>query len=503
MGQYQGATMNDQEARQAGGERRQRCWFNKKATIVGLALLSVVILWAGAADATVKVTRVTGNYAGELYVPINKSQVLETDVPFGRVSVGSAEIADVLPLTDRTVYVLGKKIGLTNLTVYGKDDRPIAVLDIVVTYDVKTLKARLFELYPRERIEIHNTAGSILLTGRVTDAATMQQVLAVAQQYAPGKVTNLLSVHGSQQVMLAVRFAEVSRSLSRQLGVEPSITAGGNPSFVFFPFLSGIQGFTGLLSGSSGDFSLDITIKALEAKGLVKTLAEPNLIAMSGDTASFLAGGEFPVPVAQQAATTTGAETGTVLTGAITVEFKQFGVGLSFTPTVLADSLINLAVNAEVSSLDTSTQAGAVESAGFNIPALVTRRADTTVELRDGQSFAIAGLFQNNFTDNVNQLPWIGNVPVLGALFRSTDFLNNQTELVIMVTPHLVAPADAASMAVPTDSVAEPSDIDLFFFGHTEGPKFPTAKGHAAPPQQLMQRPADGGFSGDHGYIIE
>jgi len=495
--------MNDQEARQVRDERRQHRWF-ERATIVVLALLPVLILWAGVAQANVKVTKVTGNYAGELYVPINKSQVLETDVPFGRVSVGSAEIADVLPLTDRTVYVLGKKIGLTNLTVYGKDDRPIAVLDIVVTYDVNTLKARLFELYPRERIEIHNTADSILLTGRVTDAATMQQILAVAQQYAPGKVTNLLGVHGSQQVMLAVRFAEVSRSLSRNLGIKPTLSVGGNPALSLLPLSPGALG--SLISGTlstSGNVSLDLLIEALEKKGLVKTLAEPNLLAMSGDTASFLAGGEFPIPVAQasSAATTTAGTSLTVPT--ITVEFKQFGVGLSFTPTVLADSLINLAVHSEVSSLNTTPEAGAVSISGFSIPALVTRRADTTIELRDGQSFAIAGLFQNNFTDNVSQLPWLGDVPVLGLLFRSTDFLNNQTELVIMVTPHLVAPADAAAMAVPTDSVAAPSDIDLFFFGQTEGPKFPTAKGSAAPPQQLLQRPADGGFSGDHGYIIQ
>jgi pilus assembly protein CpaC len=471
-----------------------------KRTVTGmtvLALLAVVAVLAFATAAfaqAVKVTKLTGAYAGELAVPLNKSQVLQTDAAFGRASVGNSEIADVLPLNDHTIYVLGKQVGLTNLTLYSKDDRPLAVLDISVAYDVQSLKSRLNELFPGERVEIRSTAGSLVLSGRVSDAVVLDRVLAVAQQYAPNKVTNLLTLRGSQQVMLAVRFAEVSRSLSRNLGIKPSLSVGGDPSLLLTPIAPGAIGslFQGLLS-TSGDVSLDILIEALETKGLVKTLAEPNLIALSGDTASFLAGGEFPVPVAQDA---NGDES------VITVEFKDFGVGLSFTPTVLGDGLMNLIVNAEVSALDTSTTGGAVTTAGFEIPALVTRRAETTIELRDGQSFAIAGLFQDNFTDNVTQLPWIGDVPVLGALFRSTDFQKSQTELVIVVTPHLVTPGDATVMTLPTDAVAEPTDLDLFFYGRTEAHKFPTAVGPSGP-TQLMELDSEGGVSGDYGYIIE
>jgi pilus assembly protein CpaC len=218
-------------------------------------------------------------------------------------------------------------------------------------------------------------------------------------------------------------------------------------------------------------------------------LAEPNLVALSGDTANFLAGGEFPIPVSQDEDT-------------ITVEFKEFGVGLAFTPTVLGDSLMNLVVKSEVSALDRSDQGGAVTLSGFDIPALVTRRAETTIELRDGQSFAIAGLFQDNFTNGVDQLPWIGDVPILGLLFRSADFQKNQTELVIIVTPHLVAPGDATAMSLPTDSVAEPTDLDLFFHGRTEGFSFPKAVGPSGA-TQLLQSNRAGGVSGDYGYIIE
>ncbi|MCI0429144.1 MAG: type II and III secretion system protein family protein [Rhodospirillales bacterium] len=471
-----------------------------KRTITGrtfLALVAVVAVLAfatGAMAAAVKVTKLTGTYAGELAVPLNKSLVLETDVAFGRVSVGNSEITDVLPLSDRTIYVLGKQVGLTNLTIYSKEDRPLAVLDVSVVYDVQSLKSRLNELFPGQRIEIRSTAGSLVLSGRVSDAVALDRILAVAQQYAPNRVTNLLTVRGSQQVMLAVKFAEISRSLSRNLGIKPSLTVGGNPSLLLAPLAPGAAGslITGLLS-TSGDVSLDLLIEALETKGLVKTLAEPNLIAMSGDTASFLAGGEFPVPVAQEA---TGEQV------AITVEFKEFGVGLSFTPTVLADGLMNLIVKAEVSALDTSTAGGAVTAAGFEIPALVTRRAETTIELRDGQSFAIAGLFQDNFANNVSQLPWIGDVPILGLLFRSADFQKSQTELVIIVTPHLVTPGDATAMTLPTDAIAEPTDLDLFFYGRTEAHKFPTAVGPSGP-TQLMQLNKDGGVSGDYGYIIE
>ncbi len=447
----------------------------------------------------VEVKRITGNYAGALVIAINKSEVLEVDKPFKRVTVGNPEIADVLPLSDRTIYVLGKQIGLTNLAVFTADDRPVAVVDINVTYDVQALKNQLNQLFPRERIEVRASSNALIVGGTVSGKSTMSRVLAVANQYAPGRVANMMNVRGSQQVMLHVRFAEVQRSIRRELGVKTQVsnTNFGIGSPGNFGFDSVADAAASLfLGGSVYGTDISFLISALEAKGVVKLLAEPTLIALSGDTASFLAGGEFPVSTQQS----TGSLSGDIA-AVFTTTFKEFGVGLSFTPTVLDGDLINLVIESEVSAINFAL----TEELGFqdSTPAVSTRRAKTTVELYDGQSFSIAGLLQNDFRDNVSQIPWLGDVPILGSLFRSTEYSKGETELVIIVTVYLVQPASGNQLVTPGDGFVEPSQFDLFYWGRTEGlAPSPRADATAAAGPMLSVLP-DGGVAGAYGHIIQ
>lgn len=431
-------------------------------------------------------------HAGEFIVPVNKSQILRLDVPFADLLVGNADVADVLALTDRSIYVLGKKPGSTSLTVYGRNRSLIAVMDLVVTVDVEGLKARLFELMPEEEIEVRAVNESVILSGKVSSSVRLQRALDVAERFAPEQVTNLLSVTGSQQVMLAVRFAEVQRRVVKELGLNTQVSGSDFAVTVGDALLGSIFSPTSFATGTVtfgiGAATVDLLFDALEEKGVVKTLAEPNLIALSGDTASFLAGGEFPVPVAQN--TDEGQST-------ITIEFKEFGVALAFTPTVLDDELINVVVSPEVSRIDPTN---AVVIQGFEIPGLTTRRATTTVELRDGQSFAIAGLIQSDFQDTVRQFPLLGDVPVLGALLRSSDFQNQQTELVIIVTPHLVQPAPGGSLVTPADNFVPPSDSDIWLFGRIESPTSGMTPSNAANAMAINEA---GGVQGAYGHIIK
>jgi len=420
-------------------------------------------------------------YAGEVMVPVNKSQVVKLAEPFASVAVGNPEIADVMVLTNRSLYVLGKTPGTTNLAVYDRNRQLMAVLDLVVGFDIRRLRQKLSEILPGETVEVRIANDSLVLSGTVSSAGRLHRAQELAERFAPKHVTSLLTVKGSQQVMLKVKVAEISRTTARQLGIKPTLNFG-NGSFIFTALdpVPTTAFASGLARVATRGLTGDVLIDALEERGLVKILAEPNLVALSGDTASFLAGGEFPVPIAQ-----TGAGTATPV---ITVEFKRFGVSLAFTPTVLDGDQINLMVSPEVSQID---RTNAVTLSGFTIPGLSTRRATTTVELRDGQSFAIAGLLQANFNDDVRQLPWLGDVPILGALFRSSSFQRAETELVIIVTPRLVKPAPAGSLAAPTDAFLPPSDVDLFVWGRTE------ATTDRLPPPQNGD-----GIAGPHGYIV-
>ena len=401
-------------------------------------------------------------------VSVGKSQVIQLPVEYRDLLIAEPKIADVLPLNSRSVYVIGKSIGSTALTIYGPNKQLIASVNVVVSGDLDGLRTSLKDLLPRESdIQVRQANQSIVLSGTVSSPASLQRALALAETYAPTKVVNMLGVEGTQQIMLSVRFVEMQRNIAKDLRANLNRTPGlGNPDLAIATGQT-INGGTNVLDTTfgaliqrvtSGSRDLNIVLDALEEKGLVKTLAEPNLVAMSGDTASFLAGGEFPIPVAQQAGVGNNAPT-------ITVEYKKFGVALGFTPTLLSDGMINLAVAPEVSSIDPSTS---VELGIIRIPGIKVRRANTSVELRDGETFTIAGLLRDDYTSQISQYPFLGDLPVLGALFRSNGYKHEQTELVIAVTPHLVTPR-RGKVATPADGFIPPSDLEQFLLGKQQG----------------------------------
>ena len=455
-----------------------------------LALAGAAIGAAVPAAAQVSTVSVADNvHAGEVAVPVNKSQVIRSDRPYSKALIGNPDVADVLPLTDSSLYVLGKKMGTTSLTLYDRSNSLIAVVDVVVGPDVITLRRQLSELMPIQGVGARISNDSIVLEGVVPDAVAADRAVQVAESYAPGKVINLLSIGSSQQVMLEVRFSEIKRTALKQLGISSFLNGSGDNGFqgaigtnagvagTSPPTLGAIAGSFGVLQRNFNILGLNVaaTLDALERKGAVTTLAEPTLVALSGETASFLAGGEFPVPVAQNVGGTGGAG-GT--SAAITVEWKPFGVSLAFTPTVLADGVINMLVAPEVSSIDASAS---ITINNLTIPGLQTRRAKTVVELRDGESFAMAGLLRRDFSSTVRQFPILGSIPIIGTLFRSTGFNREETELVIIVTPRLVRPVRPHNLKVPTDRAGPPGEADLFTLGRTDT--------GVAPAQEFTQPP--------------
>ena len=449
-----------------------------RKTFQGLSLVAIVAIAAAApAAAQVSAVSVAENvHAGEVAVPVNKSQVIRSDRPYSKALIGNPDVADVLPLTDSSLYVLGKKTGTTSLTLYDRSNSLIAVVDVVVGPDVISLRRQLSELMPIQGVGARISNDSIVLEGVVPDSVAADRAMQIAESYAPGKVINLLSIGSSQQVMLEVRFSEVKRSALKELGISSFLTGSGNNGFQGAigsgaavsgsgpPTLGAIGDSFGIFQRSFSVLGLNIsaTLDALERKGAVTTLAEPTLVALSGETASFLAGGEFPVPVAQAAGGGTGAN---AASSAITVEWKPFGVSLAFTPTVLADGVINMLVAPEVSSIDSSAS---IEINNLTIPGLQTRRAKTVVELRDGESFAMAGLIRRDFQTTVRQFPILGSIPIIGTLFRSSSFNRDETELVIIVTPRLVRPVRPQNLKLPTDRAGPPAEADLFTLGRTD-----------------------------------
>lgn len=412
---------------------------------------------------------VSGHTTGQVVVAVGKSQLVRFDQPFHEISVGNREVVEVQPLSRDLIYVLGKKIGTTNLSIIGGGGKVVAVMDVAVGYDLDGIRQRLHELLPDEKIDVVTTGDAVALTGTVANPDHLHQAIETAEHFAPGKVSNLLSVAGSQQVLLRVKFAEVQRTAFRNLdsngGVGflsggDTVKSGWGPQFP--------DPNTGLLDASKafggavgtfvhGNWTVAAGIEALEKKGLVRTLAEPTLIALSGDTANFLAGGEFPIPVAENS-------NGTGVP-VVTIQYKQFGVSLAFTPTIVGKTLVNLVLKSEVSALD---KANAIQANGFQIPALKVRRATTTVELNDGQSFAIAGLLQDDFDNSSSQIPFLGDIPVLGTLFSSRDYNHQQTDLVMIITAHVVSPTVASKLRSPTDTIVVPTPLEHFGTGKLE-----------------------------------
>ena len=446
---------------------------------------------------TLRVLR--GAPSGALNVPMNRAVVIESDSPFAELSIANPGIADISSLSDRTIYVLGKEPGRTTLTLLGANGRLITNVEVHVTPDIAEFKERLEQILPGENIEVRTANDGIVLSGTVSSISRLDRALELANRYAPERVSNLMTVGGTQQVMLQVRFAEMQRSVSKSLSSSLALQGvglGGNlgvsggtnalsTSTNIASALSGTSTTDGddngafLFGFNAGGIEVGILLEALESRGVVRTLAEPNLTALSGQEAKFLAGGEYPVPVSQDG-------------GSISIEYKPFGVEMAFTPRVIDGDLINIELAASVSSIDPTN---GFTANGFTIDAFRRRETSTTVEMRDGESFAIAGLLSDDFTDLNGQVPWIGDVPVLGALFRSAEYSRRQTELVIIVTPHLVTPTRGEALALPTDRVQPPTERDLFLFGRVAAENAPTTGGAGEVARQ--------DFSGSYGYVLD
>lgn len=456
------------------------------AALTGLSLLSIAVPEMGLANGLRVVKRGT---SVTLDVPMNRAVVVESDDPFAELSIANPNIADISSLSDRTIYVLGKSPGLTTLTLLDASGKLITNVNVRVAADVSEFKERLRQILPGEQIEVRTANDGIVLSGNVSSAARLQRALDLAERYAPERVSNLMSVGGVQQVMLKVRFAEMQRSVSKALHSSVALgNAGGSTLGETGQWLQGSNGLgnaievkdgiAGALAFQFGVGSLQVglLLEALEQKGVVRTLAEPNLSALSGQEAKFLAGGEYPIPVSQDG-------------GTVTVEFKPFGIELNFIPRVVDGDVINLELKAAVSAIDTSNT---VTANGLSIAAFSRRETSTTVELRDGESFAVAGLVQDDFLDNTSQIPWIGDVPVLGALFRSADYQREQTELVIIVSAHLVTPTRGEALSLPTDRIKPPSESELFLLGRT-------VHSQKGPASEVAKQD----FNGSYGYVMD
>ncbi len=460
------------------------------AGFVGLTLTMTAIPSAQAETLRI----VTGSASSALNVPMNRAVIVESETPFAELSIANPGIADISTLSDRSIYVLGKAPGRTTLTLLAPDGQLITNVDVQVSLDVAEFKERLQQIIPGEQIEVRTANDGIVLSGIVSSAAKLDRALDLAERYAPGRVSNLMNVGGVQQVMLKVRFAEMQRAVTKELSGSVGFLNVNSSGDFITSAANNISGINNLISGGtvttsatgaigarigSGNWQLAVLLEALESKGLVRTLSEPNLTALSGQEAKFLAGGEYPIPVSNTNDT-------------VTVEYKPFGVELAFTPRVVDGDIINLALNAAVSGLDPTIT---VEADGITLNAFSRREAETTVEIRDGESFAIAGLLQDDFTDSNSQVPWLGDVPVLGALFRSANYQRSQTELVIIVTPHLVSPVRGEALALPTDRVRPPTEAELFLFGKTTS----TGKSRSGAIGEVAKQD----FSGSYGYVME
>jgi len=385
-------------------------------------------------------------------VPKDKSAAFRLMGSAGEIVVAQPDIAEIVANTDRSVYVRGKALGTTNILIYDKAHRLLEVIDVRVSQDMESLQADLASALPNEPIRVSQMAGGVLLSGQVSTSSVAARAKAIAERYAPGAVSSELTVEAAQQVMLEVRIVEASRSALKDFGVNVDIHNNSGIVFGSGSGLIGVSAPAGTLGVSTniGPLSIEATLRALEDKGIIRTLARPNLAAISGEEATFLAGGEFPVPVPSGQ-------------GDITILYKPFGVTLKFTPVVQDSGLIRLKVAPEVSQLDSSAN---LRLQGVEVPGLLVRRAATTIELKDGETFAIAGLFQQNYSNTVRQIPWAGDVPILGSLFRSSRWKKAETELVILVTPRLTTAAQSRVLAPePFAGTTEPSAIDLIFQG--------------------------------------
>jgi len=476
----------------------------KKSMACSCLLAFCAALWSQGVGAQEMIdSKAVANEAQRFELGVGKSKVVDLTTSIKRASLANPEVADTVVLSPKQIYLTGKAIGVTTLTLWKENGELFSAFDIRVTPDLSQLREQLHKILPDEPgILVTATHDHVALSGTISNLARQSRALEVAEPYAPKKVVNLLQVGGAQQVMLEVRVAEMDRNLIRHLGVNMAGVGQGNNFGV--TALNNITTLAGsdtpadplrslvtsavnaLVRFQTGEITWTGFIDALKQEDAIKVLAKPTLVAVSGQEAQFLSGGEFPFPVPQAF-------------GVITIQYKKFGVGLSFTPTVLTNNRISMAVSPEVSELDFSN---ALQLQGFTVPTIATRRATTVVELADGQSFAIAGLLRDNVREAIQKFPVLGEIPVLGALFRSSRYTKNQTELVIIVTPHYVKPMDVAQLPLPTDTFVEPNDWEFYLMGWTDG------LGYASPARQardgrLAETAVSGRLDGNFGHMVQ
>lgn len=474
--------------------------------IVGMSLVPSTY-----AEEVVVGTTVTGTAEQrdiqKLELTSGKSRVLDLPVAIKRASLANPEVADTVILSPTQVYVTGKATGVTNLTLWNESGKMMGMYDVVIAPDLTRLKENLHKALPDEKgILVTSSHEHITLSGTATNANSLNRALNIAEAYAPKKIVNALQVGGVQQVMLEVRVAEMNRELIRRLGINfnymgpDSFGIGLLSNLTTLNKLTQVgpaatlidQGVTQSISGvfgfPTGNLSWTGYVDAMKEENLIKVLAKPTLVALNGQEAAFLAGGEFPIPVPQAF-------------GLVTIQFKKFGVGLVFTPNVMNSKHISLNVAPEVSELDFQN---ALRLQGFLIPAITTRRAATTIELADGQSFAIGGLMRDNVKESVKKFPLLGELPIIGALFRSSSFQKNETELLIIVTPHLVKPLDLTAQTLPTDYYIEPNDFEFYLMGFSEKGYFGGKKGQTSPSAEVLSNRVAraNGMEGQVGHII-
>ncbi|MEH6626066.1 MAG: type II and III secretion system protein family protein [Motiliproteus sp.] len=436
----------------------------------------------------------------EFKIPIYKSRIIKLNRPVTKVSVGNPEIADLLIMKSQQLYLLGKGLGTTNVLLWDKGNNLIRSIDVEVTHDLNSLKSKLHKLLPGENIQVNSSQGAIVLSGEVSSLGALNTALKVAKSFSQqakrvekeetGEVINLLNVGGGQQVMVKVTVAEMNRSVLRRLGIKFNAIGAGSKFQIgavnggaTFPDFVNTAGFNELAFGQggivgpaidrfspnnmaiadkgifasymNGDFLFNMAIDAAKNNGTATVLAEPTLTTLSGQEAEFLSGGEFPIPVP-------GDE------GSVTIEFKEFGVGLKFLPVVLDSGRINLKLNISVSELVSNSGLNLTPSNSngiFVVPSLSMRSASSTVELANGQTIGIAGLMNESTRDLIEKFPGLGDLPVLGHLFRSQEYEKGTTELVILVTPEIAKPVRRGDLTLPTDGHMEPSDVDFYLLG--------------------------------------
>jgi pilus assembly protein CpaC len=432
-----------------------------RAALLAVSMLAVAAGGLAAAtsgaSANGDVINISSERNSTIKIAKGKPKTIKTSTPFYEIVLGDPEVANVNPLTDRSFYVLGNQLGTTGIALFDENKNLVGTIDIEVTLDTERLASTIRDAVPDADIDISSANGRLVLSGSAKDAVAAEKATKIATRFSgEEEVINSVDISSSQQVQLNVRFVEINREAGRELGTKISATymdGIGGVSFNSAPESSSNTPAAVLIGGlTSGGFSIDVAIEALEDKGVARRLAEPNLVARSGQTASFLAGGEFPIPVSED-------------DGKISVTYKKFGVGLEFTPKVLKDGLISLDIAPEVSSIDPSSS---YQVGNLSIPGFSVRRAQTSVDLKSGQSFMMAGLLQSQTDFNTQRIPWLGKVPVLGMLFSSKAFQRRETDLVIIVTPYLVKPIDPSKKPlVPTDDPVAASNAD-FFLGSNE-----------------------------------